>query len=197
MKYSSILFIAVGGFTFAFSVARPALAVGPIDIEAAARVGGASSPIKNDVNGRTGALGFGLGARAGLSIFGIYGGVSAMYYFGGSNTESQAPSAGLFVPPGPIETESSWLYGFEVGYSIKIQILTLRPTVQIGSYTLHDSFAGGGSQDIHNWYVEPGVTALIGFGMWFVGADANVFLTPGMDNSRAAFMGNVQVGLKF
>lgn len=196
MKITSILFVVVGCFTFASSVARPARALGPVDIEAAARVGGASSPIKDDVNGRTGALGFGLGGRAGVSIFGIYGGVAAMYYLGGSNTESQSPSAD-FVPPGPIESESSWLYGFEGGYSFKIQLLTLRPTVQIGSYTLHYSLVDGGGQNIHNLYVEPGVTALIGFGLWFVGADANVFLTPGMDKSRAAFMGNVQVGLKF
>ncbi|HEY4015046.1 MAG TPA: hypothetical protein VGM06_17000 [Polyangiaceae bacterium] len=197
MKTTSILFIALGGLTFAFSFARSAWAVGPVDIEVAARVGGASSPIKDDVNGGTGALGFGLGGRAGVSIFGIYGGVSAMYYLGGSNTESVAPSSAVFAPPGPIESESGWLYGFEGGYSFRLQILTLRPTVQIGSYTLHYSLSGGGSQDIHNLYVEPGVTALIGFGTWFVGADADVFLTPGMDNSRAAFMGNGQVGVKF
>lgn len=191
MKIASILFFAAVAVISVVTFTRPAWALGPVDIEAAARVGGASSPIKDDVNGRGGALGFGLGGRAGVSIFGIYGGVSAMYYLGGSNTES--------FPTGPpaIESESSWLYGFEGGYSFKIQLLTLRPTVQIGSYTLHYSLSGVGSQDIHNLYVEPGVTALIGFGIWFVGADADVFLTPGLDNSRAAFMGNAQVGVKF
>jgi hypothetical protein len=196
MKIASNFFLAAAAVISVVTFTRPAWALGPVDIEAAARVGGASSPIKDDVNGRGGALGFGLGGRAGVSIFGIYGGVSAMYYLGGSNTESQSPLAG-FVPPGPIESESSWLYGFEGGYSFKIQPLTLRPTVQIGSYTLHYSLSDGGSQDIHNLYVEPGVTALLGFGLWFVGADADIFLTPGLDNSRAAFMANAQVGVKF
>ncbi len=193
MKAASILFIAVGGL----SVGRPAWALGPVDIEAAARVGAASTPIKYDVNGAWGALGLGLGGRAGVSISGIYGGVSAMYYLGGSNTEKAPPSTDVTPPPGPIESESSWLFGFEGGYGIKMQLLTLRPTVQMGSYTLHYSLSPSGNQDIHNLYIEPGVTALIGFGTWFVGADADVFLTPGMDNSKAAFMGNAQVGVTF
>jgi hypothetical protein len=123
-----------------------------------------------------------------------------MYYLGGS-TESQPSGANAKV------SESSWLYGFEGGYSFKIALLTLRPTVEVGSYTIHTSLSGGGSeafdlvglaaQDRHSLYVEPGVTALVGFGLWFVGADADIFLTPGLDNSQAAFMANGQVGVKF
>jgi len=59
--------------------------------------------------------------------------------------------------------------------------------------------------DVHNLYVEPGVAALLGFGLWFVGADVDVFLTPGLSgvqvggagDSKAAFMANGQVGVKF
>jgi hypothetical protein len=87
--------------------------------------------------------------------------------------------------------------GFEGGYSLKILLVTLRPTVQVGSYTIHTSISGLRTADVHNVYVEPGVTALIGFGLWFVAADANIFLTPGLNNSRAAFVGNGQVGVKF
>jgi hypothetical protein len=70
-------------------------------------------------------------------------------------------------------------------------LLTLRPTVQVGNYTIHTSVLGGTSPDTHNLFVESGLTALLGFGLWFVGANANVFFTPGLDNSKAAFMGNV------
>ncbi len=75
--------------------------------------------------------------------------------------------------------------------------MTLRPTVQVGNYAIHTSFSGGTGRDTHNLFVESGLTALLGFGLWFVGADANVFFTPGLDNSKAAFMGNVQGGIKF
>lgn len=194
MKKASVFLAPAVVIVLAVTFTRPARALGPVDIEAAARVGGASSPIKDDIHGGGGALGFGLGGRAGLSIFGIYGGVSAMYYFGGGNDESQP------VAPGSVgikDSESSWLYGFEGGYSIKIALLTLRPTVGIGSYTIHYSLSGGGSEDVHNLYVEPGITALLGFGLWFVGADVNAFLTPGLDNSKAALMANGQIGVKF
>lgn len=202
MKGASILLAAAvaGGCTFAFS--RPARALGPIDVEAAARVGGATNPIKDSsIN----PLGFGAGGRAGVSLFGIYAGVSGMYYFGGSQTET-IPSSSITPSTSVKLNESSWLFGFEGGYSLKILLLTIRPTVQVGSYTVHASVGGtsiagvavqGSSNDVHNIYVEPGVTALLGFGLWFVGADANVFLTPGLNNSKAAFMGNGQIGVKF
>jgi hypothetical protein len=189
MKTVSI-FVAAGAVISAFTLSRPAWAMGPIDVEVAARVGGASDPIKGP---GLNPLGFGAGGRAGVSIFGIYAGVSGMYYLGGNNSLVTPPPAGAIS----IESESSWLYGVEGGYSFKIALLTLRPTVEIGSYTIHTSLSGGGSQDIHNLYVEPGVTALLGFGLLFVGADADIFLTPGLDNSQAAFMANGQVGVKF
>jgi hypothetical protein len=40
------------------------------------------------------------------------------------------------------------------------------------------------------------VTALVGFGLWFVGADANLIFLPGLDNSHVAVAFNGQVGIK-
>jgi hypothetical protein len=194
MKNALIFLATAVAVVVATTFARPAWALGPVDIEVAARVGGASNPVKDDpIN----ILGFGLGGRAGVSIFGIYGGVSAMYYLGGSSDEPNNNGVSS-VSSGSVKvSSSSYLYGFEGGYSLKIFLVTLRPTVQVGNYTIHTSVSGFGSQDVHNIYIEPGVTGLLGFGLWFVGADANVFLTPGLDGSKAAFMANGQIGVKF
>jgi hypothetical protein len=208
VKGASVLLAAAvaAGCTFAFS--RPARALGPIDIEAAASAGGATSPIRGSAINPPGSinpLGVGVGGRAGISLFGIYAGISGMYYFGGSTTET-IPSTTVTPSTSVKVSETSWLYGFEAGYNLKILLLTIRPTVQVGPYTLHASVGGttvggvvlsGSSKDYHNIYVEPGVTALLGFGLWFVGADANVFVTPGLSGAKAAFMGNGQIGVKF
>jgi hypothetical protein len=61
-----------------FSFEARAAALGPVGIEAGARVGGGSSTISLLPNPQ----GFNLGARGGLSIFNIYAGVSFMYYVG-------------------------------------------------------------------------------------------------------------------
>jgi len=182
MKNASIFLVMAVAVVFAVTFTRPAWALGPLDIEVAARVGGASNDAKDST---VNPLGFGLGGRAGVSCFGIYAGISGMYYLGGS--ENVEPKISF----------SSYLYGIEGGYNFKILLLTLRPTVEVGNYTVHVSFAGSGSSNTSNVYIEPGVTALLGFGLWFVGADANVFLTPGVSGSTAAFMANGQVGVKF
>ncbi|HXX67847.1 MAG TPA: hypothetical protein VEK07_11725 [Polyangiaceae bacterium] len=188
----ALLAAAAGASTFV--VARPASALGPLDIEVGARVGGASGPIKDDPP--TNILGLGVGGRAGLSVFGIYGGVSGMYYFGGSATESAVTPTGGGSSSFKLTT-SSWLYGFDGGYSFKFLFLTLRPVVGVGNYTIHSTVSGQAIQDVHNLYVEPGLMVLLGIGLWFVGADADVFLTPGLTDSKAAFMANGQVGVKF
>lgn len=189
MKRTSVFLLplAIGAFLLAFP--RPASALGPLDIEVGARIGGGSNPIKEDpIN----PLGFGAGGRAGVSILGLYGGVSGMYYFGGSMTQPVLPPAASVKV-----TQTSWLYGVDVGYGLKIFLLTLRPTVGVGSYTIHTAVQGGVSTDVHNVYVEPGATAMLGFGLWFVGADANALLTPGLSSSKAALIANGQVGVKF
>jgi hypothetical protein len=190
MKATSILLLAASAGATTFAASRSAYALGPIDIEIAPRVGAATSPIKGDpIN----ILGFGLGGRAGVSIFGIYAGVSGAYYFGGA-----------FNPCSPLSniicrktTVSSWLYGVQGGYSVRILALTLRPTVEVGEYVIHTTVTGLPSQDVGNVYIEPGLTALVAVGPWFIGADANVFLTPGLDGSQAAFVANGELGVKF
>src|SRR5580658_11205342 len=104
--------------TFAFAVAvstavlvtfvsaRPAHALGPIDLEIAAKAGYGS----ND-------FGFGFGGRAGISFFGFYGGLSAVDYLGKSVDDV---------------TEHILLLGGELGFGIKISRLTIRPLLGLG-----------------------------------------------------------------
>ncbi len=201
--------IVVGAFAFSaatFAMTRNAHALGPVDIEVGAKVGFATNPTSSSsvtVNGASATasapnpLGFGLGARGGVSFMGIYGGVQLMYYFGSSQDESvlgQTFSA----------KEHAFMYGVELGYGFTLlDLLTIRPQVGIGNATF--SLSGNTSgvanvssdQSNSNLYIEPGVTALISLGGWFVGADANVLFFPGLDNSKAAFTLHGQIGLKF
>jgi hypothetical protein len=180
MKGVSVLLVAAsaGAGTLAFT--RPASALGPVDIEIAARAGYGTSTRRNDA---TNPMGVGLGARAGISFLSVYAGASAMYYFGGSDTPLGMPK----------DTQTSWMYGVEGGYSVTVLVLTLRPLVGVGEYTLHSSTTGSA----HSVYIEPGATALITLGSWLVGADANVLLAPALDQWKASFTVNGQVGLKF
>jgi hypothetical protein len=122
--------------------------------------------------------------------------VSAEYYFGKSaNVPVLVAQGGAPTGATAKASESSLLYGVDVGYNFSLLFLTLRPVVGVGNYTLHKS--GAESGDVHNVYVQPGAMALIGIGLWFFGGDANVLLTPGLQNSKAAFTANGQVGVKF
>jgi hypothetical protein len=54
----------------------------------------------------------------------------------------------------------------------------------------------------HNLYFEPGVTALVPLGTFFVGADANLFVLPHIadesgDKPQTAFTVHGQVGVHF
>jgi hypothetical protein len=178
------------------SVTHNAAALGPVDIEVAAKVGGGTNPEKNANGLPPNALGLGLGARAGASLFGLYAGISFMDYLG---TKGQ-------VDPGGTESLKSILYGVEVGYNIGVPLLTLRPQLGVGNYTVSGSFSGGVAGVASspppnftnsNLYLEPGVTGLLSFGIWIVGADANVLLLPGMHGSQPAFTAHGQVGIKF
>jgi hypothetical protein len=89
------------------------------------------------------------------------------------------------------------MYGGELGYGFKIlDLLTIRPQVGIGNATFSES-GGGQSQSTSNWYLEPGVTGLIGLGLLYVGADVNALLFPGLANTNAAFSLHAQIGVKF
>ena len=193
----SALFIGVA----AALVAHDALAVGPVDIEIGARVGVGTAP--GGTSNGPNPLGFGVGGRAGVSILGLYGGISGIYYLGESKDVSAGGASASFKA-------HSVLLGLEAGYGSKLGPLSLRATVGIGNiesdYSGAFAFAGvpaGGSTSNNGLYIEPGVTGVIGFGLWFVGADANALILPdylGYDNSKtleAAFTVHGQVGVKF
>lgn len=185
MKRAHILFIAAAAGAGALSVPRDAHALGPVDLEIGARIGGASSPVSGGLN----PLGFGLGARAGVSLFSFYGGLSFMYYFGGGQDFMSSHYS-----------VTSTLFGFDLGYNIGIPLITLRPQLGIGNYSGNGSGSGPGFSipgSTNNLYLEPGVTGILSLGMWFVGADANLLFLPGLADSQAAFTAHGQGGIKF
>jgi hypothetical protein len=194
MKTASLLLLTAAAGLGALSVTRDGWALGPVDVEVAAKVGGGTNPEKNVAGFPPNALGLGLGARAGASLLGFYGGLSFMYYLGAS----QDGPAGMGISPNH-ESLKSVLYGVEVGYNISVPLLTLRPQLGIGNYTLSasDTVPAGGPTNTSKLYLEPGVTGVLSFGMWIVGADANVLLLPGLSGSQPAFTAHGQVGIKF
>jgi hypothetical protein len=177
MKRAS-LFILGGCAGIGMLLVTPgAWALGPFDVEVAARVGGATSPSTGQAstagaspNGVVGSnpivnpLGLGLGARGGVSysrypdgphVASLYGGISFMYYLGGSVPPGGVPYAGY-------STAQSLIYGVELGLNVSLSSLTIRPQLGIGDYTLLQG--GIAPQDAphagpatSNWlYLEPG-----------------------------------------
>jgi hypothetical protein len=175
-------------------IPREAFALGPVDLEIAAQVGGGTSTVGGGPN----TLGLGLGGRAGIDVFGIYAGVAAMYYVGdGGNI---ADNNGNLVHT----YASSSVVGLEGGYNINLGILTLRPSLGLGYYNVGSSFStpqgigatsssGGSSSSI---YLEPTATGLFSFGMWIAGADVGVLWVPAVDDSQAAVVIHGQFGIK-
>jgi hypothetical protein len=167
---------------------RDAHALGPVDVEVGARVGVGTNPDSKGPN----PFGLGIGGRAGVSIFHIYGGLSAIHYFGSS---SDIPT-----PAGTISSSySSTLLGIEAGYSITaIPHLTLRPQLGIGNA----SFSFGDLSQSH-LYLEPGFVALVTLGLLYVGADVNLLAIPGIDQGAGdtktytAFTIHGQIGIQF
>jgi hypothetical protein len=168
-----------------------ASALGPVDLEIGAKAGVGTNPSSGTIN----PLGFGIGGRVGVAILGIYGGVNVLYYLGGSDS-------GVSV--------HTLQYGIEGGYGVKLldDILTIRPQIGLGNVTFSTSgtFAGISLDQSKSYiYVEPGVTGLIALGGFFVGADANILVIPGVDEGGVpnttktwtAFTLHGQVGLKF
>lgn len=202
MKRASFILLTAAGLG-TLSVTRRASALGPVDVEVAAKVGGGTNPV-NVPGGQFGpaqvnALGFGLGARAGASISGFYGGLTFMYYFG----ERQRPyptDTNILIH---LESFSSVMYGIEAGYNFSVSLLTIRPQLGLGNYTLTASSPGTTTSSSSNLYLEAGVEGLLSLGRWLVGADASTFLLPGWSdshpggNSREAFTAHGQVGVRF
>jgi hypothetical protein len=186
---------AAGLCSLAF--ASDAHALGPVDIEVGARAGYATNPSNGSLN----PLGVGVGGRAGVSFLGgVYLGGSAMYYLGGSSTgvnttdttNSAMPTHSTYTL-----TTTTLMVGGEVGYGLKVlDLLTIRPQMGAGNATFSTSAAGSTTSQ-NNLYLEPGVTALVGFGLLYAGADANVLFFPGADESLAAFSLHAQVGVRF
>jgi hypothetical protein len=194
MRIASILFLASASGLGALSVTRNASALGPVDVDVAAKVGGGTSPIAGLPN----PLGFGVGARAGASLAGFYAGISFMYYVGESEGVSTDGGG-----PGPTPEKyflKSILYGIEVGYDLALALITLRPQLGVGSFTLIPSDSNdifGQPNSTVYVYLEPGVTGLLSFGQWIVGADANALFLPGWSSAHPAFTAHGQVGIKF
>ncbi|MCL2449067.1 MAG: hypothetical protein FWD17_08980 [Polyangiaceae bacterium] len=199
-----LLAAAAGAGTFAFT--RPAAALGPIDVEVGARAGYGSSPYKSSLLSFN-ALGAGIGARAGVTFFNVYAGLSLMYYFGSSgNVQLTAPDGSSLSAHA---AASSFMYGVEGGYNFSFLFLTIRPQLGIGNFQTHYrnfptdlTGLGGGLPSVlptttHNIYIEPRATALVNIGIVYAGADIGVLLTPGLHDSKAAALVNGQLGVKF
>ncbi len=187
--------LAIGLVSLAIvSTSNDAHALGPVDIEIGAKAGFATNP-NGDLAYNP--LGVGVGGRAGVSFFKIYGGVNVMYYLGGSQ-DIQGTS---------ISTHTLQ-YGLEAGYGISVlDLLTIRPQLGFGNLTFTSSGGSFSSSD-SNLYLEPGVVGLVSLGGFFVGADANVLLIPGVKTGVDASGNNTtktytslslhaQVGVKF
>jgi len=154
----------VGALVVALGIglsSKDAHALGPIGIEVGAKVGYGTDP--GGANGLNGAsinpLGFGIGGRAGITLFGIYLGGSIVDYIGSGDTVGGQYHA--------LE------YGGEIGYGFKILFLTLRPQIGLGNITLSDSTL---STSNSSFYLEPGAVALLTFGIVYFGADVNALI---------------------
>jgi hypothetical protein len=174
-----------------FASPREARALGPLGVEIAAKGGYGTNP---DSSAPFNPLGVGLGGRAGITLLGFYGGVNVLYYLGGSQDTV---------------SEHALLYGLEAGYGFTLaDVLTIRPQIGVGNATFTTSVSNV-SASASNLYLEPGVTGLIGLGMWFIGADANLLVIPGVSQASTPANGNSssttytsftlhgQVGIKF
>jgi hypothetical protein len=189
MKRSVTLIVAAALGAGTLCISREASALGPIDLEVAARAGAGTNPFSGP-----NPLGFGIGARGGVAFLGFYGGLSFIYYFG----------SGQDLPLTGHVSETSVLYGIEAGYGTKLlDLITLRGQLGLGNLTISSNISGTSSNG-SNLYLEPGVLAEISVGMILVGADANVLLLPGVADPvsggsswKAAFTAHGQVGVKF
>jgi hypothetical protein len=155
------------GLLAALLLATPsAHALGPLDIELGGKVGYGA---QTNSGAGTGPFGFGLGARGGVAIFGLYGGLNFMYYLGGSQN----------APDGTSVSQHSLMYGVEGGYGFKIlDLLTIRGQIGLGNFTYTAA-----SQSWNTLYVEPGITAFVSLGGFFVGADGGILVLPGFNPS--------------
>jgi hypothetical protein len=173
------------------TLAADAKALGPVEVEAGVKVGAATNPFSADPN----PLGLGLGGRAGLSFLHIYGGVSVIDYFGGT----KSPQLGS---PAQVE-DHSLLYGIEAGYGFELlELLTVRPLLGIGNYTLKSTI-GGADLSTSNLYLEPSLVGLFALKPLFVGVDVGALILPGLvqgeqpSKTYSSISLHAQAGVKF
>jgi len=178
----------------ALSMERSARALGPFDVEVAARGGFATSPLSGTDPGNP--LGLGLGGRAGI-VFdeSFYLGGSVVYYFTGNENElNTTVSGGSIAHTTQSVTTRVLMYGAEMGYGIDLtDFLTLRPQVGFGDATFSQS---GASSSTTTWYLEPGLAGLVPLGKLLVGADIDMLLLS-VPQPEVAFVFDAQVGVKF
>ena len=167
MRKTPLLFVAgaIGACTLVAST--DAHALGPLSLEVGINAGYGSNPDSNSYSPNP--LGFGLGGRAGVSVFGLYGGLAGDYYFGSSENGLSAHTA---------------KYGLQVGYNLGIPFITIRPQVGFGNLSI--SYSGSSSgvgamsgvspESQNSLWIEPGVVGLITLGIFFVGADINALM---------------------
>jgi len=183
------------GCVVALSMERSAHALGPVDVEVAAKGGFATSPLSGTDAGNP--LGLGLGGRAGIVLDeSFYLGGSVLYYFTGSENELVTSNAGGSTLTHTTQSVSTQvlMYGAEMGYGIDLtDFLTLRPQVGFGDATFSQS---GGGASTTTWYLEPGLAGLVPFGKLLVGADVDMLLLS-VSQPEVAFVFDAQVGLKF
>jgi hypothetical protein len=172
MKTSPVILTAsVAALAFTLTATRDAHALGPVDLEVAAKVGYATPP-GGSIPGAPNPLGLGLGARGGVSFFGIYGGLNFQYYLGGSEG-SGSQSASIHAVQ----------FGGEVGYGFKISFLTIRPQIGFGDMTFSGSAVTNSSGDLStgSFYLEPGGLVQFSFGHLIFGVDAGCLILTNQD----------------
>jgi hypothetical protein len=177
---------------------RSALADRTVAFEVAAKAGYGTTPISQGptVGSSPNPLAFGVGGRAGLALEGgLYFGGSVFYYFTGNQQTLNAPR-----PPGPggpqtVSTQTL-LYGVEMGYGVKLfDLVTVRPQLGFGDATFSPPVQVGFTTKT-TWYLQPGVTGLVNFGLLLLGADVDMLVMP-ISQAQAAFTFNAQAGVRF
>jgi hypothetical protein len=175
--------------------ARDARAIGLADVEVAGSAG-----YGTNVSHGPSPLAVGLGARAGVDVYGVYGGLSVMHYFGTSgDCGGGAPTSGdglmglpaTFCNAGTGEVSLSQyadLYGVDLGYTFKRSVFKIRPVVGVGDTEITRTGSVGTEsitapplaqyRSANTLYVQPGVTVLLAVGSFLAGANANLLVIP-------------------
>jgi hypothetical protein len=181
--------------------------LGAVHVEAAARVMGGPEIAPQQFSA-AGPLSGGVGARAGASYRGFYGGLSSTYFPGNG-------SSCVVSLPASCRSDHGVSLGTEVGYGrTYFQLLTIRGLLGVGDYagsadltefTCTSAPCTGATShpSSHNLYLEPGVLLAITLGPVLIGADSGVLYLPSYtrsgstaSSSFAALMFGLQLGMR-